>query len=132
MDDEIEAGLAEYLATAERVIEAARTAKGDGAWSASDVVGHLADAARVNFGRLHANAAGNEPAPDWDQEGMVVSFGYTSIPVATVCNDFRLHRQAFTAAARDLLSSGLDRDYLLARLRGTRDHDAEHLKQLAG
>ncbi len=132
MSSEIEAGLDEYLANAGRLVEAAKMSKGDGSWTPSMIIGHLLDAARVNTGRIYTSAAGGEPSPNWDQEGMVGWFGYAGIPLDVVSADFLRGRQAFVDGARAILAAGNDGAYIKARLDGTAEHDAEHLQQLRG
>lgn len=132
MSSEIEAGLNEYLASAGRLAEAAKSAKGDGSWTPSMIIGHLLDAARVNLGRIYNSAAGREPTPTWDQEGMVTWFGYAAMPLDVVSAEFVRCRQNFVDGARAILATGNDGEYIKARLAGTADHDAEHLQQLRG
>jgi hypothetical protein len=132
VDSEIESGLNDYVTRTDAIVAQAGSGRVKGDWSISEVLGHLTDAARVNLGRIHAKAAGAEPAPGWDQEGFVRSFGYASIPVTYLVDAFRAARENWVAAARSLAAGGLDRGYLLERLEKTREHDEEHLEQLRG
>jgi hypothetical protein len=132
VDADIDAGLRQYEQRTAEIAEHARRASGAEGWRPSEVVGHLVDAVRVNLGRLHARAAGAEPPGNWDQEGFVNSFGYATVPVQFLVEEFEERRRAYVACARTLLEQGLDRAYVIERLERTREHDEEHLAQLRG
>ena len=132
MDISIEEQLAEYMARGERIIAAARDSAGGGAWNASQILGHLIDAVRVNIGRMHSSAAGVEPAGSWEQEIVVGAFGYASIPVGALAVELRRCRETFVSTAHELLATGLTPAYLQDRLDAAREHEGEHLDQLVG
>ncbi len=132
MSTAIEEQLTEYMAMGEKIIVVAGGSVGDGAWNASQIVGHLIDGVRVNVGRLYANAAGLEPVESWDQEILVRALGYASIPVGALAAELRRCRETFVSTARELLTAGLSPEYLQYRLDAAREHEGEHLGQLRG
>jgi len=72
-----------------------------GKWSATEVVGHLADAERVFAYRMLRIGRGDEtPLPGWDENTYVPAGAFDRRPIADVVDEFVAVRHATTALVR--------------------------------
>ena len=112
-----------------------------GEWAASEVVGHLCDAARMWGGRMRFVVFEDEPTfAIFDENAYVTQSGYRYVPLATLAAVFRLNSEANVALLRSLAPeqwerAGVHPERGRLTLRDIvtleADHERQHAEQLA-
>lgn len=112
-----------------------------GEWTASEVVGHLCDAARMWGGRMRFIVFEDEPTfAIFDENAYVTQSGYRYVPLATLAAVYRLNCEANVALLRHLAPgmwerAGIhpERGRLTLReiVAVEAEHERQHAEQLA-
>jgi len=112
-----------------------------GEWTASEVVGHLCDAARMWGGRMRFIVFEDEPTfVIFDENAYVTQSGYRYVPLATLAAVYRLNCEANVALLRSLAPEqwervGVHPDRGRLTLRDMvaveAEHERQHAEQLA-
>lgn len=98
--DQLDAALA---ATAQTPATPPSGATGEDAWSRSEIVGHLCDAARYWGARMRRAALEDTPRLEvFDQDATVRLAAYCYVPVDTLAREFRLLNEANVVFLRAL------------------------------